>query len=435
MLKEIRIKNFKSLRDSGNLEIRPLTLLVGPNSSGKSSLIQFLLLLKQTVESRDFQNPLIFNGTCIELESYQNMIYKNDPNLNLEFTFSFGDIRGLRTPRISSNRQYHVVFHKEKENRVKILKFEVTPQKKEERISVKLNQKRGRYEIVIQNQTHDLHEYLRFSHFYPIPFFYFKEKKGTESKEELVMRSNEILSSTRFFDTIFSQGIKYLGPLREYPKRYYGVSGSIMEDVGFKGEKTIEVLNTSRKEIFSKVQKWIKKFDLAESIKIEPLMEKGTLVEVLLEDSLLGIPFNLYDVGFGVSQVLPIIVEGFYAPPSSLILIEQPEIHLHPKLQSEVGDLLIEISKEKSLIIETHSEHLLLRIQRRITEGTLKNSDVAIYFFTYTAEGTKVERIRIDDLGRFENWPPGFFEEDTEESFAITRAFLSRKRERRTGNG
>ena len=140
--------------------------------------------------------------------------------------------------------------------------------------------------------------------------------------------------------------------------------------------------------------------------------------------------FNIYDVGFGVSQVLPIIAEGFYAPPGSLILIEQPEIHLHPGLQSQMGDLLIDIARSnKKLIIETHSEHLLLRIQRRITEGSLKPDDVAVYFFTYTDEGSKIERIHINDLGRFENWPAGFFEEDVEESFAITKAFLNRKKE------
>ncbi len=202
-----------------------------------------------------------------------------------------------------------------------------------------------------------------------------------------------------------------------------------MEDVGFKGERTIEVLATARADILEKVQKWIKTFDMAKSMKIEPLKEKRALVEILLEDPKMELSFNLYDVGFGVSQVLPIIVEGFYAQPGSLILIEQPEIHLHPKLQSEMGDLLIDIARsDKKLIIETHSEHLLLRIQRRITEGTLKSNDVAIYFFNYTPDGTRIERIDIDDLGRFKNWPTGFFEEDVEESFAITKAFLNRKK-------
>lgn len=95
-----------------------------------------------------------------------------------------------------------------------------------------------------------------------------------------------------------------------------------------------------------------------------------------------------------------------------------------------MGDLLIDISKSnKKLIIETHSEHLLLRIQRRITEGSLKSDDVAIYFFSYTSRGTTLERIRINDLGRFANWPRGFFEEDVEESFEIAKAFFKRKKE------
>lgn len=403
MLKEIRIKNFKSLKDSGTLEIKPITLLVGPNNSGKSSLIQFLLLLKQTIESRDIQNPLIFNGTCIQLESYQNIIFMNDLSRNLEFEFSFDDVQGLGIPRIIRSK-YHIVFNKEEKKEVNLLKFEIMlKNKNKEKISIVWDKKEKEYEIKVDKEN--IKSSIRFTHFYPFPFPFIELK----SEDILNKKMYGQLLNTQFFDRLFSQGINYLGPLREYPQRYYAVSGAIMEDVGFKGEKTIEVLTTSREEIFEKVQKWIKRFNLADSIKIKPLKGRGTLVEVLLKDTLLKIPFNLYDVGFGVSQVLPIIVEGFYAPDNSLILIEQPEIHLHPKLQAEVGDLLIEISNLKKLIVETHSEHLLLRIQRRITEGSLKSDDVAIYFFTYTSEGSKIERLRIDDLGRFENWPAGFF--------------------------
>ena len=133
MLKEIRIKNFKSLKDSGTLEIKPITLLVGLNSSGKSSLIQFLLLLKQTIESRDIRNPLIFNGICIQLESYQNIIFMNDLSLNLEFEFSFDMVKGLGIPRVDRSK-YHIVFNKKKVN---LLKFEILSQNKnKERLSI-----------------------------------------------------------------------------------------------------------------------------------------------------------------------------------------------------------------------------------------------------------------------------------------------------------
>lgn len=429
MLKEIRIKNFKSLKDTGNLEIKPITLLVGPNSSGKSSLIQFLLLLKQTVESRDVENPLIFNGTCIQLESYRNIIYRNDANQKLEFEFSFDSLTLLSDPFLSPEVKYHIVFHREDEGKVKILRFEITDRdSKDPGLSMIWNKKEKKYDIVGKSKRKlGIDPFFRVLRFYPdvVPFAGEVDNPFKDKIEDIYYRA---VSFTRYFDRMFSKGIYYLGPLREYPQRYYAVSGAIMEDVGFKGERTIEVLTTAEENVFRKVQEWIKNFGMAKSIKIEPLKEK-TLVEVLLEDPTLSLSFNLYDVGFGVSQVLPIIAEGFYALPGSLILIEQPEIHLHPGLQSQIGDLLIDIFKSgKKLIIETHSEHLLLRIQRRITEGSLKSDDVAIYFFTYTPDGTKIERIRINDLGRFENWPPGFFEEDIEESFAITKAFLNRKK-------
>lgn len=427
MLKEIRIKNFKSLKDTGNLEIKPITLLVGPNSSGKSSIIQFLLLVKQTVESRDIENPLIFNGTCIQLESYENIIYRNNSEKKLEFEVSF-DLTGnfkYGVPQV----KYSATFCK-KDGKVSVSCFSITGRgDSEPGLSILLT-KEGNYSVIGKFKNL-LEPPFRFLWFYPDFFSTSKHWIIAERKNTSEEVFSDALLFTRFFSELFSKGICYLGPLREYPRRYYPVSGAIMEDVGFKGERTIDVLATAEADILEKVQKWIKIFDMAKSMKIEPLKEKKTLVEILLEDPKMELSFNLYDVGFGVSQVLPIIVEGFYAQPGSLILIEQPEIHLHPKLQSEMGDLLIDIARsDKKLIIETHSEHLLLRIQRRITEGTLKSNDVAIYFFNYTNDGTRIERIDIDDLGRFKNWPTGFFEEDVEESFAITKAFLNRKKEK-----
>jgi predicted ATPase len=114
------------------------------------------------------------------------------------------------------------------------------------------------------------------------------------------------------------------------------------------------------------------------------------------------------------------------------LLIEQPEIHLHPKAQATLGDLLMEVVKagDRQVIVETHSEHLLARIQRRIAEQKFSHEQVAIYYFEPTPSGTKIHRLELDEYGQLvEPIPEGFFEEGLEEALAHMKAVGERKAE------
>ena len=160
------------------------------------------------------------------------------------------------------------------------------------------------------------------------------------------------------------------------------------------------------------------------------LLAFGDIHSLQVIEKSTGTPLTLCDVGFGLSQILPILVQSVM-PDTKMVLIEQPEIHLHPKMQTELGDFFIEQCKagKRQFIIETHSEHLLLRIMRRIREttaGTIKDSslaltpeDVAILYVKPSDEGSQILHLRIDDEGDFiDEWPGGFFEESFEEKFA-----------------
>ena len=124
---------------------------------------------------------------------------------------------------------------------------------------------------------------------------------------------------------------------------------------------------------------------------------------------------------------------NYFAPEGSLLILEQPEIHLHPKAQNQLGDLLIDVSREnKKLLVETHSEHLLMRIQRRIADGLIDAEQVSLYYCEPTKEGTKIRRIEIDDFGRLgEDLPEGFFEESYTESKEHLRAIANRTKKGR----
>ena len=139
---------------------------------------------------------------------------------------------------------------------------------------------------------------------------------------------------------------------------------------------------------------------------------------LILTDEKSGVQVSMQDVGYGISQILPIIVESISSQNSTL-LIEQPELHLHPALQSKLGDLFAEQCPTKQFIIETHSEHLVLRLKRLIRRGDLDAKDVSLLSVDANPDGTSsVTRIRLDSDGEFiDEWPRGFFDERLDEIF------------------
>lgn len=160
------------------------------------------------------------------------------------------------------------------------------------------------------------------------------------------------------------------------------------------------------------VKKWFNEFNISSDFKLEELRKDSKRFEVLLKDYHTGIWVTIADVGFGASQLLPIIVECFN-PQSSTIFIEQPEIHLHPKGQASMGDLLVDSTKntKKSIIIETHSDLIISRVCTHVVKGDINPEDIAIYYFDPSKDGTIIIPIKINKEGQMVNFPEGFFEE------------------------
>jgi predicted ATPase len=144
---------------------------------------------------------------------------------------------------------------------------------------------------------------------------------------------------------------------------------------------------------------------------------------------------DLPDVGFGISQVLPVLVQLFYAPSNSIIIMEQPEIHLHPKAQALLADVMIDAIKAREngkerniqLIVETHSEHFLRRLQRRIAEDVISNEQIAPYFANTTTNPTSLDILQIDMCGNIYNWPDGFFGDEMGDIAAQSLAAMKKR--------
>ena len=142
-----------------------------------------------------------------------------------------------------------------------------------------------------------------------------------------------------------------------------------------------------------------------------------------------GVACNLRDVGIGVSQVLPVLVVAYFAPPGSTIVLEEPEIHLHPLAQSVLAELFVTISQQRKVqfIVETHSEHLFRRMQTLMARQEVKPDDAAMYFVDRDGKAAKLRALELDAYGRVKNWPEGFFGDALGETREQARLMFERQ--------
>lgn len=441
MLKSIEIRNFKSLgSDSGDIKIKPITILIGPNSSGKTSYLQMLLMLKQTIESRDYQSSLITNSNYVKLGSYLDFVYnhKASNNINIKIKINLiGSTSYYQRTKVYSNREedgikdyfpwfdpkddfiYDITFNRLANLQINVKSIKII-HKEREMITFQY-EGRGGYSFnskyVPFGNKRDVHKSYRPNNFYSVPRAIMLGK--VQHYPSLFRFLYEL---ERSLERVFRQ-LYYIGPLREYPKRLYVATGERPIDVGLSGEKSIEVMITSKfkstKDLFKKINYWLKIFNMASQIKLDRLRGSGSFYYLNIYDLYTGDKSNIADVGFGVSQILPLIVETFYCPAGSTLIIEQPEIHLHPKVQSDISDMIIEGSKRINFIIETHSEHLITRIQRRIAEGSIDKNHVGVYFCSKGENGTILKELELTDGGLFVEWPDGLFGDELEDHYQI----------------
>jgi predicted ATPase len=174
---------------------------------------------------------------------------------------------------------------------------------------------------------------------------------------------------------------------------------------------------------------WLQELGLIADFRVEEIAKDSNLYRVRVKQHRHGSEALLTDVGFGISQFLPILVLLYYVPENSIVILEQPEIHLHPHVQSGLGDVLINVARARNLqvIVESHSEHLLRRIQRRIAEGEVSPDDAALYFCEIANGESRLTALELDLYGHIRNWPKDFFGDEFGEIAAIQEAGLQRR--------
>ena len=283
-----------------------------------------------------------------------------------------------------------------------------------------------------------------------------REERKKEKKPKVRSVSTQYVNKLRKADDYLEEffgKVRYLGPLRDEPKPIYPLSSTAdLSDVGIKGECTASVLELYKKKsiryvpasafqeaeikpdpkmssLKDAVEDWLKYLDMAENVESS---DKGKLGHGLAVRVAGNNPqSDLTHVGVGVSQVLPILVTSLVAKQDTTLIFEQPELHLHPKVQARLADFFLSVTKlGKQCILETHSEHLIDRIRRRIAGATddVWKEAAKVYFVEQKPEGSTFREVKINKYGAIEDWPEGFFDQGPEESEAILRAAVKKRR-------
>lgn len=504
MLKSIGLENYKCFKKETNIDIAPLTILCGINSSGKSSILKSLLMLKQSYENTLSFNELTFNGKYVDNGCFKDVVYMNNGNFFkisnsfeitrpprkkdkgisesdattfnellkifkifeqktksridlIKITISI-DVRGLAdtdsvaTMLKNTIEEYLInieLFKTQKDNLSKINENDITISLK------KVHEANGSffgriYDVDIHNIPYDANEgTFLFENIIPSCSCYFEGVKLVKlyKKNPNIDNISMILPNLYAIFRIISyqyKNIKHISPLRNMPNRRYIFEENV-NFTGIGGEHTAQALyyynkklimftvppendilmpnNRKLDTLMTATKEWANYFGIGE-VNIEPFQE---MLKLNISHD------NIVDVGFGISQGLPVIISGLLLNKHETLLLEQPEIHLHPNMQMKMADFLIsQAYNKKNIICETHSDHILNRIIRRVMEdktGKLQQL-VKIYF----VQGKNIDNpiykdISIHPVDGLINAPEEFFTQFGSETIRIAQTGMINMRE------
>ncbi|WP_339064495.1 AAA family ATPase [Teredinibacter turnerae] len=425
MFERIRLKNFKAWRDTGDVDLKPVTLLLGTNSSGKSSLIQSILMLKQTERSPDRTVHLNLGGD-----------EQND-------LFNFGEFDDVLKKGEQGDRQFSIRLDFKAENENDAF-FECKYQQDSSRATVIADWTLGTESKVFQSIRRDKGAYsivLDRNISNPVC-------KGRQySPERSVSLSAEAISELKSEGSLVEdlslqlrtalRDISYLGPLRRKPERDYVWNKTLPGAIETDGHRAIDVLlansqlkSDDQNRIVDGVSKWLSRMGVADKLEVKQV-GRSSRFEVAITKN--GVESNIRDVGIGVSQVLPVLVVSLFAKKGATIILEEPEIHLHPLAQSLLAEVFVEESQNRNIqfLVETHSEHLFRRMQTLIARRSYGNDKVAMYFVDNSQGSAALNKLKINEFGKVSNWPKNFFGDALGETREQTKLAIQHSKELR----
>ncbi|WP_138309627.1 MULTISPECIES: DUF3696 domain-containing protein [unclassified Clostridium] len=498
-MQKFLLDHIKSFEYSGKIEIKPITIFVGKNSSGKSSLLRFPVVLAQTFRE-DAITPLLLFGNMIDYGNYDDVAYRHESS-PLGFGISFGRelSRFVNMELRSTVDEFSLMKHLANMN-ADVQVYIAKPSKKleVEKTELHLNGEKvftlsrhsvNSYTFVIHklyNQDGKIWENgerecevkdTLFNKFIPLldvesivnqlcadmvrknskplPEFRYSYTIGDYiehniyKKNKMEYRSiyDTVLIISAYYRAIRRQlaseaaGLAYIGPFRENPKRIYRDSESSYDDVGVNGENTSMLLRQAaqgNRKLLEDVSDWLQDA-MGYKLAIKD-MENGLYSLVVQGNEETD---NIMDVGYGISQVLPIVTQLLnigrnnrrmqvgHSLVQKTVIFEQPEIHLHPAAQAQLADLFVECINHKKgeinrVLIETHSEHLIRKLQVLVADPDVPilSDQVAIYYVDKDKMGNSyIDKMELCNNGQFKKpWPSGFFDKNYELTRLLMKA-------------
>lgn len=439
---------FRGFADDTQLRLPRMTLLIGRNNVGKTSAYIPLLMLKQTLDARSTETALLSRGELVDAGPFRDYVTDHDVNRPVTFRVDLptpGSPQGGSPESVA--RSMEITFRSVDGQNAYLSKHRVLDAKgsaivsrsrdspgavftlasprlpgrgavgrpPRELTALRLEMREEQPEgflfegygglIMPRSVREDRERWAKVQDWYNAAFSLFEVQQGVKSR---------VVS--------FLRGISYVGPLRSLPQRTYRLAAEAPPEVGGEGQYAPEVLFRRRdEETGQRVAHWLAELGYG-SLHFEELNEEYFQLQVERDP---GRRVNVADSGVGLSQVLPLLLQVSLADENSTVIAQQPEIHLNPAQQTKVTDVLIERALAGSrIVIESHSEHVLLRLRLRIAQGTLDAKDVAVYFVDNVNGRTHLVPIPLGENAELErkDWPEGFFEGQLDDSFALASA-------------
>lgn len=421
----LQLQNFKAWQDTGELSLKPVTMLLGTNSSGKSSLIQSLLLMKQTVQSPDRSIHLNLGGDEINdlfnFGDFEDVMYRHAAEREFSLRFSFTALSG----KIAGG-DFECRYRKNSAGGVAVQAWQVQGAGMRLR---SLRREKGAYSLLVGDENAPRGKNRNF---YPERSVALSAEAWQALGAEADGLQDLSLALRRALERVV-----YLGPLRRKPERDYVWNKGKPGEVGSDGHRAIDVLLASalmkgeeQHAVIDNVSRWLQRMGVADKLEVKQL-GRSTRYEVVVHRG--DVESNLRDVGIGISQVLPVLTLAYFAAPGSTILLEEPEIHLHPLAQAVLAELFVEVSRTRQVqfIVETHSEHLFRRMQTLLARETTHTEQVAMYFVERGTQGAALRELKLDSFGRVNNWPEHFFGDALGETREQARLVFERQKAQR----
>ena len=399
MLTNITLENFKCFKEKTQFPLKRINLLTGINGRGKSTLLQSLLLMRQSIDYHFFANEIILNGICIKLGKFEDIRNSNvsrDETITLKYKFNYLSVD------VEFELEY-ILGENQKDNRIANI----------DRCSFSSPRFKSSYKVQ-PSQTEILSNHL----FKLIPIAAIEEKEDMIAVE--MMEQAEFSS---FFETIHYVSADRIGPQDFYLQGHL----SKFPNVGARGENTINLLDKLRdfpvneelclgddaQILLTQTEVWLQ--EIFEGAKLEIPKTSSTVIEPLFNTDSSKNRYKGSNIGFGYSYILPIIVSGLIAKPGEVLIVENPEAHLHPRAQSRLVRFLAKVSQTGvQVFIETHSDHILNALRIAVYDMLITNEEANILYFPPEI-GQPIIQIPIQEDGRIENWPPGFFDQIDED--------------------